>query len=343
MSFFIIRKGEQLRILGTSYSLEALGVAALDALDAHQVDTARQWLTWAHESISTNTDEQSFFRRGFARLWSPEASMSDDELRVAAAALAVMNGIAEREGDILKDAYRTASGERRQMLGIALGFGYITAHRWNEAIPLLGEVLRADRRWKAGLEALISSDLMVGAVGEADQALTNAQSDMGDVEVKRMRARIAFTQGDVAKARKLLAEVVVSGDATNEDRNEIGWVSIAQSTPDPGALDMLRKLNSDPGGASAGSYHTLACLYAVNGKGAEARDALRRFITGYGGTVSPAQVQLIQGLLAESYGERALARQFYELASTDTKTSSPLDSAHMAKLRLKMLDARSSR
>jgi hypothetical protein len=53
-------------------------------------------------------------------------------------------------------------------------------------------------------------------------------------------------------------------------------------------------------------------------------------------------VQLIQGLLAENYGERALARRFYEQASTDTKISSPLDSANMAKLRLKMLDARSS-
>ena len=343
MSFFIIRQGEQLRILGTSYNPEALGIAALDALDAHHADAARQWLTWAHESISKNWDDESFARRGFARLWSPETSASDDELRVAAAALAATNGIAEREGDILKNAYRTASGERRQMLGIALGAGYITAHRWDEAIPLLGEAWQADRRWKAGLEALIQSDLMVGAVGEADRALTSAESDVGDVEAKRMRARIAFAQGDVAKARKLLSEVVASGDATNEDRNDIGWMSVAESTPDPGALDMLRKLNSDTREENAGAYHTLACLYAVNGRGAEARDALRRFVTGYGGTVSAAQVQLIQGLLAESYGERALARRFYEQASTDAKTRSPLDSAHMAKLRLQMLDARSSR
>ena len=343
MSFFVIRQGEQLRILGTSYNPEALGIAALDALDAHQVDAARQWLTWAHESISTNTDDQSFFRRGFARLWSPEASTSEDELRVAAAALAATNGIAEREADILKDAYRTASGERRQMLGIALGLGYLTARRWHEVIPLFGEVRQSDPRWKLGLGALILSDLMVGAVGEADQALTNAESDVGDVEVKRMRARIAFAQGDVAKARKLFAEVVASADTTNEDRNIFGWTALAESTPDAGALDMLRKLNNDTGEASANSYHTLACLYAVNGRGAEARDALRRFVTGYGGTVSPDQVQLIQGLLAESYGERALARRFYELASTDTKTSSPWDLAHMAKLRLKMLDARSSR
>jgi hypothetical protein len=59
-----------------------------------------------------------------------------------------------------------------------------------------------------------------------------------------MRARIVFAQGDVAKARNLPAEVAASGDATNEDRNDIGWMALAESTPDPGALDMLRKLNS---------------------------------------------------------------------------------------------------
>jgi hypothetical protein len=344
LSFFVVREGEQLRLLGTSYNPATLGTAALDSLDAHRPDAARQWLKWAHESISTNWDAESIERRGFARLWSPETSASEDELRVAAAALAATDAAAEREIDILQSAYSTANGERRQELGVALGVGYLTASRWRDAIPLFEEVWQGDRRWKVALEMLIEAELLVGDSGAADRALTSAESGVEDAEIKQLRSTIMFVEGDVAIARELLGEVVDSGNATIAARNDLGWVAVAESSPDTKALDVQRNLFTEhQGQLSAAPYHTLACLYAVNGRGAEARDALRRLVTGFGGTISPAQVQLIEGLLAESYGERAIARRFYEQAMKDADDHSPRGSSYMAKLHLKLLDKQSRR
>ncbi len=336
MSFFVARE-QGLHILATQWSLAPIGSLVLDLLDAHRIDLAREWLDRARECIE-EPRVNSLENRAFARLWSRGQQASEDEMRIAAAALAATRQPLNREIRILEKAYAESSGKPRETLGAALAVGYVRDSRWGEAAPLFAEQLQADPSWNEALDALVTSKIEMGEFDAADRAIADSKLGAADAHALRLRAEVAFGRHDVAKARRLLGELVDSGRATNPDRNSLGWIAVAEESPDPKALDVERDLVTNLSGGVPAATHTLACLYAINGRGAEARDLLRRLVTAYGGTMRPSSAQLLQGLLAESYGELALARRFFEAASHDPEEKLAFGSPFMAKMRLELLD-----
>jgi TonB family protein len=335
ISFFVVREEQELHLIGTSLNPSPMGALALDLLDSHRLDLARQWLDRARDCIK-ESDASSFAHRGFARLWSRGQNASEDDSRIAAAALAAMYRAGSREIDVLKSAHASAIGERRGTLGAALAVGYVGASRWLEAIPLLEEGLRADRHWSGALQALVTAQIETGDFAAAERDI--GEYGESDAQATRLRAQVFFARRDVAKARELLGELLQSGEATSSDRNLYAWMTVAQASPDAKALDVQRDLVASLGGREYSAVHTLACLYAMNGRGAEAREVLRALVIAFGGTIESSLVELIQGLLAESYGELALARRFFQQASGDTEKQTALGSAQMARLRLGLLD-----
>jgi tetratricopeptide (TPR) repeat protein len=117
---------------------------------------------------------------------------------------------------------------------------------------------------------------------------------------------------DFKAAQLTEKKVLDSGKATANDYNNYAWLGLFRN--DLGedivkAAQQSAQMNKNSGFAE---LHTLACIYAAQGKTTEARQVLKEAM--YAGNMPEpnSQVWYALGLIYEQYGERGAARGAYQ-------------------------------
>jgi hypothetical protein len=341
-TFFVVHDAEGPHVLGTAFAPAAVGSWVLAELDADHADVASRWLDRVRESLPAQA-AGLFEGFAFTRLWPGEGSATPEDMRVAAAALAVTSKANDRELAILRSAYEHASGERRRAVGAALASGYLDGDRWRELAEVLRPLLADGPHSDVGVAVLAEAYAFIGDSAAADRLISsNWSKPLEDARALRARATVEFAREHTAEGRRLLGALIKARGATDADLSQFGWHAVAEATADPAAIDAIRDVVTRARNHNPAAQHTLACLYAIAGRGREAREQLQQVVTGYGGVPPPGAIALAQGLLAESYGLLDLARRFYERAGTAPDRADPWSSAFMARRRLALLAGRAT-
>jgi tetratricopeptide (TPR) repeat protein len=155
----------------------------------------------------------------------------------------------------------------------------------------------------------------------------------------RLKARTAEAQGDFALARATRQKLFDNGKATSNDYNGYAWTALFDDKIDAAAIKAAQQANMLSHNASFNDMHTLACLYASQGRTAEARDLLLKAMTVKNLSEPNSEVWFALASIYEQYGVTDAAIEAYRKVEKPEGRIDPTSTWLLAQVRLKSLGA----
>jgi tetratricopeptide (TPR) repeat protein len=340
--FFVTKEGDCYKIVASQGDLSEVGNFALYSLHHGNEGAARNVLDWKRDLIHRGGGDDPLSGLLFARLWTSGESKGADAIELASASLiagraniaSLLPAIAAR-----RDGWTAAQGKPDQAdLNQLLAAGYVT----------IGDGPRA----KAAAEALLkdwpdsaTAMRLAGFAYALDHNWTawNSLLDAhlakhpNERELLWERARAAQAQGDFVGAGKFLHTVLDGGQATSDDYNFYSWNTLFEKSADVDAIQAAQQANSLSNNRSFADLHTLACLYAAQGKTTEAKQVLLQAMDAAGLGQPNSAVWFGFGALYEQYGVTGAAVEAFRKVKKPEGRIDPVDTYVLAQAHLKEL------
>ncbi|MBN1209442.1 MAG: DUF3857 domain-containing protein [Myxococcaceae bacterium] len=336
-SWFVVRSGGELRLMGTGFDYGVLGQEAMRRAEAGDLEGARQWLDWARD-VMPATLMESQAGANFLRLWKKGAAAGREETRVAAASLMAFGRQAVRAVPFLSLAReRAATDAERRGFDRDLLAAYYHLKRLPEVLETADRLLEAapvdEAAFFHATYALRQLDRPEEIARRAEARLRLMPDDETALETL---ASVATMRGQLAQAQEYRRRIVEAGKATAHTYNELAWNTLFLGKVDEAALEDALKANTLTSYANASYVHTLATLYAELGKGPEARQLLLKSLELQGARGLESYDWYVVGRIAESYGLLEEARAAYAKVKSARPDVNSVDS--LATTRLQALE-----
>jgi tetratricopeptide (TPR) repeat protein len=273
-------------------------------------------------------------------LWTPGSAAGDGEIRCAAAVLSATNGDGAKEPAVLRSCRESASSPaRRTAFDLALALGAVKSGSFADledaSRRLIVDVPGSARA--AQLQALALTGL-----GRWDElrALAERQLQLSPDEAwaRELLSMVAIHAGDLDRAEAQLRQAVQAGKATANDFNQLAWLLLVRGRVDAAALDLGQRAATLSDYKQPAVLHTLACLYAEQGRTAEAYRIILQSIGARADETPAAEDWYVFGRLAEQYGLPDAARKYYrKVAAPKDPAAEPMSTHTLAARRLAAL------
>lgn len=343
-SYYLVEENSAWKLLAVNVYALPVTREGHRLLEAGDAAGARAWLAAVKSEFEAiPNSEHGPYKHFLAAL--PTTSALDDPvaLRLAALALLVVNS----------PEYADAEDLQRAAVGLST--------------PVQLEVLEAARfeiGWEAGDGALAlqaaenleklkpgsAESMRMRAVAyeesgrwqDAEKASRTWIAERpGDPAAKRALVRALNGQGRYADALEFLAPEVRDGTADASQLNSYAWQALRAGAVDAVAVKAAENASGQRQRRDFASSHTLACVYADQGRVADARRVLLQMLEEHP-QIDPTdgEIWLIRGLVAESLGESGAATRSYR--QIEKPESSTADSVYaIAETRIARLEERS--
>jgi tetratricopeptide (TPR) repeat protein len=158
-----------------------------------------------------------------------------------------------------------------------------------------------------------------------------------DETLLRLKASLAEAQGDFVLARATEQLVIDKGKASAEDYNMYAWTALFDGKVDGEVVKAAQQASLLTHGASYNELHTLACIYAFQGKTSEARELLLKAMSAGNLSEPNSAIWYGFGSIYEQYDVNDAAIQAYRKVERPEGPISPTDTYVLAQMRLKAL------
>lgn len=342
--FFVMKEEDGYKLVASQGDLTEVGNAALYYLHHGNEAAARNVLDWKRDLIHRGGGDDPLSGPLLARLWTSGESKGADAIELASASLIahrpniapLLPAIAAR-----RDGWTPAQGKPDLTdLNLVLGAGYLSIGDGPRA-RTAAEALLKD--WPDSVTAL----RLAGSAYALDHnwAAWNSLLDAhlakhpNDRELLFERARAAETQGDFTGAGKFLHTVLDGGQATSNDYNFYSWNTLFEKSVDADAIQAAQQANMLSNNSSFADLHTLACVYAAQGKTTEAKQVLLQAMDAGKLWQPNSAVWFGFGAIYEQYGVTDAAIDAFRKVKKPEGTISPTDTYVLAQAHLKELKA----
>ena len=340
--FFVMKEEDCYKIVASQGDLSEVGNFALYSLHHGNEGAARNLLDWTRDFMHKGGGDDPLNGPLLPRLWTSGESQGADAIELAAASLiahrpnvaTLLPAIAAR-----RDHWTPAQGKPDLTdLNLVLATGYLS----------IGDAPRA----KAAAEALlkdwpdsVTAMRLAGSAYALDHnwAAWNSLLDAhlakhpNDRELVWERARAAQAQGDFEGAGKFLHTVLDGGQATSSDYNFYSWNTLFEKSADADAIQTAQQANSLSNNSSFADLHTLACVYAAQGKTTEAKQVLLQAMDAAKLVQPNSEVWFGFAALYEQYGVADAAIEAFRKVTKPDGMISPTDTYVLAQAHLKGL------
>jgi Tfp pilus assembly protein PilF len=272
----------------------------------------------------------------FPRFWTKGQEADAATIRLAAlAAISFSKYIGPKVSELVQARDSAKDPAVRNNLDLALAAAYQSQKRWPELLAVSEELMNAYpesvRAYQFAVSACIGSRNF-----EPWEKLVQArlQKHPDEPEYIRSQARLEMFRGDIAKSRATLKSLIDSGKASNSDLNGFAWYALVPpATVDADAIDAAERANSLTQNGNFSIMHTLACLYARQGKTKQARDLLLKAMDVASLPEPDSSAWLALAEIAEQYGEADAARTMYARVEKE-ESEAPASNYSLAQQRL---------
>ncbi|MCP3978008.1 MAG: DUF3857 domain-containing protein [bacterium] len=334
---YAVRENGSYHLVATSSSLWAAGLQVRQWLDQGHNDRARAWLDWMRDELAGTPQAYPF-----ALLWPKEDATAAD-LRAAAAALLIQSPtFVDRGIRTLETLRETVEGDEQIPFDETLLWASSAARDSDRVVTYGPRVLEADPESLGALYSLVGALSRLGRQDEARAILgSRLEATPDDPHAKRLLAGAASTEGDIAENRRLLRELVASGEAVPNDFNNLAWTDVVLDDITAETLEYAQRAATSGGLASTAAIHTLATVYAEMDQPAEARDILLQVVASrLSNDIEPIDSYVL-GRIAESYDLKELALDAYSrVEQSATEANDRGSTAALARKRSAMLTAK---
>jgi tetratricopeptide (TPR) repeat protein len=228
--------------------------------------------------------------------------------------------------------------EDRIHLNLAVAHASSDQQRWAQLLPAAEELL------KAAPDSLVAFEFAASAYRGLKKnydweklVQSRLQKHPGDPDYIRAHARLLEDRGEISAARDLIKGLIDRSKATDTDLNQYAWDALVLAGKiDQETMDAAQRANEMTKNANFGILHTLACLYAEQGKTAEARELLLKAMNAGNMEEPNSEIWFGFAKIAEQYGEPEAARAMYSRMERP-KVEHPNSSYTLAQQRLAQL------
>ncbi len=272
---FVVKEDGVFKILTAGDDSAAAGNAALYLLHHNREAEARSLLNWKREQMQSGDGDDPLGGNLFPRFW-PSGDKGPDGIEVAAAALVVG---AENASNLIPHLVslrgKTSSNQVGNDLDFLLATIYLQAGDGPNAKRVTQQLLQQYPQSPTAIRLAGSADgLMKDWTGWTAMLDSRLSMRPADSHLLEQKARESEAEGNYLLARKSLRILLDSGKASVADYNAYAWLSLFTDSVDTQATEAAEQANRLSAIPVFATLHTLACIYAVQGRITEARQLL---------------------------------------------------------------------
>ena len=343
---FLVPEDGEYRVAASGQEPSLLGSEALRRIESGDLRGARQWLDWTFEELERGRPAEPGQASPFLALWTKGTEADAEQERCAAASLLGGESAVKRLLPILTACRQAApEGPRQTALDRTLLAAYLVLGQHQEAANILQRLLAA----APGSEPVyrtLAGELMKLQNWDDLRQIADARlaKDPDDVVSQEILVELALRNGDFDRADAISQRILDSGKAGADQYNQSAWLALFRGRADERTMEMAQRAASLSEYQDYTILHTLATVYAEQGKTAEAYRLILQALEIKNAEPGVADWYVF-GRLAEHYGLPEVARDYYEKAyekargnEEDTEEDpSPISTIHLVRKRLEAL------
>jgi tetratricopeptide (TPR) repeat protein len=340
--YFVTRDNGSYRVVaaeGSRYSVT--GNYLLYLLKNDRDKEARSLLDWIRDSMHKGGGDDPLSGPLLPRFWTVGDPADRAAMKWAAAALIADNPAVI---DLLPDLHvaweNSANDETRLNFAVLLATALRTAQDGTHLQEIAAGILKK----------YPESYVAIGFAGRADEyqkkwddwkQILDAQlaQHPSDETLIRMKVGYLEAHGEWAAARSTLQTLIDKGKATAADYDRYGWSTLFDNTVNDDAVKAARQGVTLTQNSRFDELHTLASLYAAQGKTNEARDVVVKTMRTFNMAVPNDLIWFVFASLYEKYGIEDAAIEAYEKVNKPEGYIGPASTYMLAQSRLKALRA----
>ena len=348
--FYVVKEDGSYRMVSDASNdtsgNSAVGNEALYALEHGNPKLAKAILDWKRDLTHKQGGDDAFAGPLLPRFWTVGSSKPDADspaaMRLAAIALLAGSMDAKPYLPEVAAAREKASGQRQTDLDLLLAVAAAGAEQAKLALPAALRLLDQEPDSEVALSlAGQCYALENDAAAWLKLLAPRIAKKPKDHDLLIQQEQAYYLAGDYAAARKSAQGAIDSGKATSSDYNSYAWLGLFDDHIGDDALKAAQQSNMMSKNNSFADLHTLACIYAAEGRTTEARQVLSQAM--YAGSESEpnAAVWYALGLIYEQYGANGAALAAYRKVSAhefdDHTYIDPASTYLLAQRRIKAL------
>ena len=340
-SYFVVKEDGHFRIVTDGTTPSEAGNEALFLLSIGHDSEARSLLDWMRDRMHKGVGDDPLSGPLLARFWTVGDAPDHKAMQRAAASLVASNpGIKGLLPAIQADLKNATNEQDRLNLELLLCTGFTTVQYGAALKPLSSEVIAKYPDSYVAIEFVTGADAMLRDWSTSNSILTAELARHPDDEnLLRLKARTSEAQGDFAQARATRQKLSDNGKATSYDYNGYAWTALFDDKIDAEVIKAAQQSNMLSHNASFNDMHTLACLYAQQGRTAEARDLLLKAMAVANLSEPNSEAWYALGSIYEQYGVTDAAIKAYRKVEKSEGRIDPTSTWLLAQSRLKQLGA----
>jgi len=236
-------------------------------------------------------------------------------------------------------------GMRRTALDLALAQVYSSLGRPADAAETARRLVAAFPRSERAFGFLTTA---LWKLGSDDELCQSAKARLAitadDPAPALILYETAAKRGDFDEAEKWLRTIIDKGKATGPVFNNLAWLALVRGKVNDQALEQGQRAVTLDQYKDASFLHTLAALYAEQGKTAEAYQLILQSLAARSAEIPDSDDWFIFGRLAEHYRLPDAARRYYARVTPPKPDAvDAISTYRLARRRLAVLDGKSSR
>jgi len=341
--FFVTKEDGTFKIVTDGSDYSEAGFEALYLLHEGKEAEARSLLDWMRDRIHKGGGDDPLAGPLLPRFWTVGDTAGPEEMELAAVSLVATTPHA-------------AQDIKSMLPKVHAALEKVTTEEKRLDLELLSATILTAAEDGPGLRA-VSSEILAKypdsyvAIGYAGYAasLVKDWSDWNkmlnshiakhpdDENLLRLKAQFAQDQGDFALTRATEQLVIDKGKAVAGDYNRYAWSALFDGQVGADVVKAAQQANLLGNSGSFAELHTLACIYAYQGKTSEARELLLKAMTASNLSEPNSAVWYGFGAIYEQYGVNDAAIDAYRKVEKPEGAIGSTDTYVLAQNRLKAL------
>jgi len=335
--FFVTKEDGAYKIVTDGSTASESGIEVLYLLGVGKEREARALLDWTRDRMHKGGGDDPLSGPLLPRFWTVGDAGDAAAMKLAAASLVTSNRSIEGLLPFLRSAReKAATEEARLNLDLLLARAYQTTADGPALHSVSAAILKQYPDSYTALALAGDADGMSKDWDHWSQMLESRLAKHPDDEtLLRLKTEYAETKGDFDLGRATEQAVIDKGKATANDYNAYAWMSLFDGKVDTDVVKSAQQAAMLTRQSAFAELHTLACIYAFQGKSAEARDLLLKAM-GIANLSEPNEaVWYGLGNIYEQYGIGDAAIEAYKKVEKPEGRIGPTSTYLLAQARLR--------
>ena len=356
--FFVVQEDGAFRVVADDRDLAEVGDAVLYALGQNNTVLAKAMLDWKRDQLHKEGGDDAFSGPLLTRFWTVGSSKpgADSPAAMRLAAISLIAGTMEAKAyldEVAKDREQAAAdkpsvaqAQRVEDLDLLLATLAIGAEMPGPALEATKRLLEQE---PDSITAIRYAGQAYAYQGDTKAWLALLSEKLAkkpkDKDLLMEQAHAFETAHDFANARIASQKVLDSGKADSNSYNNYAWLALFDNHLGDDATKAAQQSNMLSKNASFSDLHTMACVYAAQGKITEARQVLDQAMYAGSQAQPNSAVWYALGSIYEQYGAKDAALSAYRKVQAheldDHTYVDPVDTYVLAQARIKALAGQS--